>query len=114
MGGLIATFRKRSGPRGATVWQAQIIRRGHERHYKTFDTKAEAEARARQIEGEMDRGVFMSRAEAENTTLREALARYAVEISAKKRSGNRESYISVAGNLQASRPAPWPLSERKT
>ncbi len=72
MGGVMATFRKRPGPRGATVWQAQIIRRGHERQYKTFDTKATAEAWARQIEGEVDRGVFVSRAEAEATTLREA------------------------------------------
>ena len=56
----MATLRKRPGPGGKTAWQAQIIRRGHESQYKTFDTKAEAEAWARQIEGEMDRGVFVS------------------------------------------------------
>ena len=88
----MATFRKRPGPRGATVWQAQIIRRGHERQYKTFDTKAEAEAWARQIEGEMDRGVFTSRAEAEATTLREALDRYEREVTPKKKSSSDERY----------------------
>ena len=81
----MATFRKRPGPRGRTVWQAQIIRRGHERQYKTFDGKAEAEAWARQIEGEMDRGVFVSRAEAESTTLAEALVRYRDEITPRKK-----------------------------
>ncbi len=60
---------------------------------RTFDLKTEAERWAKQVESEMDRGVFVSRAEAEATTLTEALERYAVEISAKKRSGGRESYI---------------------
>ena len=86
----MATFRKRPGPRGATAWQAQIIRRGHERQYKTFDTKAEAEVWARQIEGEMDRGVFTSRAAAENTTLAEALGQYERDVSSKKKSSGRE------------------------
>ncbi len=84
-GGGIATFRERPGPGGRTAWQAQIIRRGHERQYKTFDTKAEAEAWARQIEGEMDRGVFVSRTESENTTLGEALTRYLTEVTPTKK-----------------------------
>jgi integrase len=88
----MATFRKRPGPGGRTAWQAQIIRRGHERQYKTFDTKAEAEAWARQIEGGMDRGVFVSRAEAESTTLSEALERYEREVMPRKKptTANRE------------------------
>ena len=90
----MATFRKRPGPGGRTAWQAQIIRRGHPRQYKTFDTKAEAEAWARQIEGEMDRGVFVSRAEAESTTLAEALDRYRREVTTNKKpsTANRETY----------------------
>ena len=89
----MATFRKRPGPGGRTAWQAQIIRRGHERQYKTFDTKAEAEAWARQIEGEMDRGVFTSRAEAEATTLAEALERYAREVVSGKKSKGEISIV---------------------
>ncbi|MDA8119535.1 MAG: site-specific integrase [Gammaproteobacteria bacterium] len=89
----MATFRKRPGPGGRTAWQAQIIRRGHERQYKTFDTKAEAEAWARQIEGEMDRGVFVSRAEAEATTLREALERYEREVVSGKKSKGEISIV---------------------
>ena len=92
----MATFRKRPGPRGSTVWQAQIIRRGYDRQYKTFDTKAEAEAWARQIEGEMDRGVdravFVSRVEAETTTLHEALDRYEREVTPGKKGRADERY----------------------
>ena len=101
----MATFRKRPGPGGRTAWQAQIIRRGHEPQYKTFDTKAEAEAWAAIIESEIARGVFVSRAEAEATTLREALDRYEREVSSKKRSATRER--STIATWRAS-----PLSER--
>ena len=38
---------------------------------KTFETRAQAEQWARAIEVEMDKGVFVSRAEAESTTLEE-------------------------------------------
>ena len=92
----MATLRKRPGPGGRAAWQAQIIRRGYGRHYKTFDTKAEAEAWARQIEGEMDRGVdravFVSRVEAETTTLHEALDRYEREVTPGKKGRADERY----------------------
>ncbi|MHB1608636.1 MAG: tyrosine-type recombinase/integrase [Acidiferrobacter thiooxydans] len=92
----MATFRKRPGPGGRAAWQAQIIRRGHDRQYKTFDTKAEAWAR--QIESEMDRGVFVSRVEAESTTLGEILDRYEGEIAPQKRGAAMErSHLKVIG-----------------
>ena len=99
MGGVMATFRKRPGPGGKTAWQAQIIRRGHESQYRTFDTKAEAEAWAAIIESEIARGVFVSRSEAESTTLAEALDRYAREVVPRKRSGTRELSTVAAWRL---------------
>lgn len=51
------------------TWQAKIRRRGWPAQTKTFRTKAQAETWARQVEAEMDRGAFVSRAEAERTTL---------------------------------------------
>ena len=89
----MATFRKRPGPGGRSAWQAQIIRRGHEPQYRTFDTKAEAEAWARQIESEIDREVFVSRAEATRTTIAEALSRYGREVSSKKRGAVQEASV---------------------
>jgi integrase len=62
-------------PRGDS-WEARIRRKGWPVTCRTFDTKFDAEKWAREIESEMDRGVFVSRAEAESTTLAEALDRY--------------------------------------
>ena len=65
--------------RGPNQWQARVRRKGWPLQIKTFDSKADAQAWARQMESEMDRGVWISRSEAENTTLEEALDRYAQE-----------------------------------
>jgi len=82
----MASIRKR----GDLQWEARVRKRGQPVQCKTFTTRAKAEAWGKQIESEMDRGVFVSRAEAESTTLAEALERYAVEVSCKKKSGDRE------------------------
>ena len=78
----MATIRKR----GDYQWQAQIRKRGYPKQVNTFNTKAEAEAWARRVESEMDRGAFaVGQAEADRTTLGEALERYWIEIASKKR-----------------------------
>lgn len=82
----MATFIKR----GDLQWQAKIRRLGHPVQSKTFTTKMDAEAWARSIEVEMDRGNFVSRVEAETTTLREGLERYAREITHKKKGAAQE------------------------
>ena len=71
----MATFRKR----GPYQWEARIRKRGYPTTCKTFETKVDAEAWARQMESEMDRGVFVSRTEAEQYTLSECLDRYIAE-----------------------------------
>ena len=88
----MATFIQRPGPGGKRVWQVKIRRKGWPSQTATFDTKARAEAWVRQIEGEMDQGVFVSRAEAEATTLHEALERYEGEVMPRKKAttANRE------------------------
>lgn len=68
----MASIRKR----GNQQWEARIRRKGMPTTCKTFETKFDAEKWAREIETEMDRGVFVSRAEAEGTILHEALERY--------------------------------------
>lgn len=57
-------------------WQAIVKRKGYPLQSKTWNTRKEAEAWARQIESEMDRGVFVSRVEAERVTLSELIERY--------------------------------------
>ena len=76
----MATFRKRSGPAGKIVWQAQIIRIGERPKYRTFDNKSAAMEWARSVEAVMDRGEWVDRTEGDRLLLREALARYEREI----------------------------------
>ena len=82
----MATIRNR----GSYQWEAQIRRKGYPTQSKTFEIKADAEMWARSIENEMDRGVFISRAEAESTTMHEALERYGKEVSIHKKGYKRE------------------------
>ena len=90
----MATFRKRSGS-----WQALVKKKGFGQIARTFDTKAAAEAWAKVTEAEMVRGVFISRKEAENTTLSEALDRYEREVSSSKKGHRREkTRISIWKN----------------
>ena len=83
----MATFRKR----GAYQWQAQVRKKGQPLQTKTFETRALAEQWARVIEVEIDKGVFVSRAEAESTTLKELLERYLAEVTPLKKGAASET-----------------------
>ena len=83
----MATFRKR----GPHQWQAQVRKKGQPLQTKTFETRAQAEQWARAIEVEMDKGVFVSRAEAESTTLKEMLERYLEEVTPLKKGAEPET-----------------------
>ena len=98
MGVDMASLRARPGPNGRRVWQVRIKKRGYPELAKTFDLKTEAAAWAKQIESEMDRGIFMSRAEAESTSLAELLDRYQREITTQKRGAAMErSHLRIIG-----------------
>ena len=71
----MATFKKRG-----KYWQAQVRRVGHDHQSRSFDSKGDAEAWARQVENEIDRGIFFDRREAERTTLADAFERYRKEV----------------------------------
>jgi integrase len=98
------TIRKR----GQYQWEAQVRRRGFPAQSKTFTTKAEADAWANMIESEMSRGVWVSRNEAEATTLYEALKRYEEEVSLSKKGAAQE--ISVLKTYKAIDLARRPLA----
>jgi len=82
----MATIREK----GDSQWHVQIRRKGFPNQTKTFETNSDALKWARLIESEMDRGVFVSRAEAERTTLAEALMRYRREVTPTKKGWKRE------------------------
>jgi len=60
-------------------------KKGQPLQTRTFETGVQAEQWARAIEVEMDKGVFVSPAEAESTTLKEVLERYLAEITPLKK-----------------------------
>lgn len=86
----MASIRKK----GNLQWHVQIRKKGFEPVTKTFASRAAAELWAKTVESEMGRGVFTSRAEAEATTLHEALSRYMVEISPSKK-GHAQEVVRI-------------------
>ncbi len=82
---MASIYRNRSGN-----WEGRVRRKGYPAQTRTFDTKAQAETWATEIESEMLKGVFVSRAEAERMTFGEALERYTTEITPRKKGWSRK------------------------
>lgn len=76
------TIRKK----GEGQYHVQIRKRGYPTQTKTFTKEADARRWATIIESEMERGVFVSRTEAETTLVKDVLQRFAAEILPTKRS----------------------------
>jgi integrase len=83
----MANLRKR----GPSQWQAQVRVCGYPNQTKTFDTRAAAERWAKATEVEMAQGAFLSRTNAQSTTLRELLDRYLTEVSPLKKGAEIEA-----------------------
>ena len=83
----MATYRKRKSGR----WQAQVRRKGYPAQSKSFPTRAAAVRWVRSIEFEMDQGLFVSRHNADTTTVAELLERYLRERTAHKKGVGPES-----------------------
>ncbi len=77
--------------RGQGQFRATIRRKGLEPQRRTFPTRALAEAWARDIETKIDAGEPVLSAEAQRTTLHDALDRYLREITPGKRGARQEA-----------------------
>ena len=82
----MATIRKRDGR-----WRVQVRKRGNPPQSKSFESRAQAHAWARQVEAQIDRGVFVDTSRAERTTMTELLDRYLREVTPAKASARREA-----------------------
>jgi integrase len=82
----MATIEKR----GEFSYRALIRIKGYPSKSRTFMTKKDAERWAKQTETDIERGIFIDLREAQRTTLKDALSRYAQEISIMKKSAKRE------------------------
>lgn len=76
---------------GTTAWQVKIRRRGYPAQSRTFTRRADAEAWARQVEAEMDRGAWRDRSAADGTTLYALLDRYLKDVVPTKRGAEIEA-----------------------
>jgi integrase len=72
-------------------WQAQVRRRGMRPAVKSFNTKTDADRWARVLESEIDRGMFVDRAEAERATIGELIDRYLAEVTPHKKSARNDA-----------------------
>ena len=72
-------------------WQVRVRRKGFPLEVKSFTSRQDAERWARSVETEMDRGSYVSRSEAESTTLKDVLERYIAEVCPSKRGGVDEA-----------------------
>ena len=65
----MATYTKRKGSGGRTVWLARVRRVGHPAISGTFNTKAAAQAWAGEIEAKMHRRVLIDRRSSEDISV---------------------------------------------
>ena len=67
--------------RGDYQWRALIRKQGFPTQSRTFTNRRDAETWARQVEAELDRGLFMPRRDAERTTFNDLAKRFAEEYA---------------------------------
>jgi len=82
-----------------SAWQCVVRRRGYPDSVKSFQSKSEAEKWGRLVESEMDKGIFVSREKAEQTTFGEVIRRYMVAVTPMKR-GCIEETIRLNATLR--------------
>ncbi len=82
----MASFYKR----GDYQWEAKIRKAGFPQLAKTFESKSDAVAWAAEVETEMRRGTFVSRALAERKTLGTLIGQYVEEVSPLHRGAESE------------------------
>lgn len=82
----MAAFEKRG-----QYWRVKIRRKGYPEQTRSFDLKSQAEAWARSIENEMDKGTFVDRTETEKNTLADLIDRYLKEVTPLKRGKDPET-----------------------
>jgi integrase len=81
----VASILKRLGPKGKSVWQAQVRKKGYPPQIKTFDRKTDAERWAKMVEHQMEAALWKDAKEASRVTLSEALERYLAGVTTRKR-----------------------------
>lgn len=88
----MATITKREDMRHERRWQARVRRTGFPTQTKSFPTKGEAEAWARDVEAEYDKGHAIDQRDAREMMLGDALRRYLAEVTPLHKGAATEGY----------------------
>lgn len=105
----MATIRQK----GPAQWHAQVRRTGWPPITETLRTRKDAETWARDVESQMDRGVFVDRSEAERTTFGERIEVYKREVTSKRpgeasRAAESSRLDRFMRDNRSCAPMPWP------
>ena len=95
----MATIKKRENGR----WQAKVRRKGYPDQSRTFDTKNAADTWAREVERSMDRGVFQSTSDAEQTLFKDLVSTFKTDFAPthyRKRKDDREAWRFQCDRLE--------------
>lgn len=84
----------------AKTWKAVIRMSGWPQQIKTFRTKRDAQDWARNVEDEMTRGVFISRAKAAQVTLSDALDSYLKQVTPTKKESTQAAEAKIIRQLR--------------
>ena len=86
----MATIRKRGNN-----WQALVRKKGQSLITKTFRLKSDAQTWAKTIESELERGIYINRTLAEQTTFLDVINRYEREVASRLK-----SFIKIKSRLK--------------
>jgi len=84
----MATITKRDNGK----WQAKCRKKGYKTISKTFSRKSDAETWSKQVELDMEKGIFESTATAERTLVSDLLDRFYDEVASKYKSADSARY----------------------
>ena len=87
----MATVIRRPGPKNSVVWQAQVRKKGYPSQIKTFDRKGDAQKWAKMVEHQMEVGLWKNAKEASQISLSQALDRYLISVTPRKRPATQRS-----------------------
>lgn len=97
----MATFKQRA----SGWWQARIRRRGYPVQSKTFPKLVDAEAWARRLESDIDRGTFVSASDAEKKTLGDLIDEFVADFAPhhyRQREDEKEAWRFQCARLKES------------
>jgi integrase len=77
----MATIEKRKGADGAITYRARVRKRGYPEYSETFLRRTDAEAWARQVEVDLQRGRYLPSNEARRRTFNDAVDRFLTDVA---------------------------------